>query len=116
MSSRSSGPERLRPETTHHASRLISRQRVLIGVKLRRRGESWFTSRVTDISPEGFRLATFVKLTPGMNVWIMLPGFEGRKATVTWVGYHEAGCTFDAPLHPAIFDYIIRTSDPASRG
>jgi len=107
MSSRSSGPERLRPETTHHASRLISRQRVLIGVKLRRRGESWFTSRVTDISPEGFRLATFVKLTPGMNVWIMLPGFEGRKAT---------GCTFDAPLHPAIFDYIIRTSDPASRG
>jgi hypothetical protein len=95
---------------------LVARQRVLIGVKLRRRGESWFTSRVTDISPEGFRLSTFVKLEPGMPVWIMLPGFEGRKATVSWVGHHEAGCAFDTPLHPAILDYIIRMSDPTARG
>lgn len=97
-------------------SRLVSRQQVLIGVKLRRRGESWFASRVTDISRDGFRLATFVKLEPGMDVWIMLPGFEGRRAKVTWVGHHEAGCTFEAPLHDAILDYIIRMSDPAARG
>lgn len=106
----------LEPGTGHHASRLIARQKVLIGVKLRRRGESWFASRVTDLSQEGFRLATFVKLSPGMQVWIMLPGFEGRKATVSWVGHHEAGCTFETPLHPAILDYIIRMSDPAARG
>lgn len=102
-------------DAAHHVSRLISRQRVLIGVKLRRRGESWFGSRVTDISQESFRIATYVKLTQGMPVWIMLPGFEGRKATVSWVGYHEAGCTFDTPLHPAILDYILRTSDPKAR-
>lgn len=99
-----------------NCSRLVARQRVLIGVKLRRRGESWFASRVTDISRDGFRLSTFVKLEPGMDVWIMLPGFEGRRAKVIWVGHHEAGCVFDVPLHDAILDYIIRMSDPAARG
>lgn len=116
MSSSYKAPTVPSADAAHHISRLISRQRVLIGVKLRRRGESWFASRVTDISQEGFRLSTFVKLAPGMQVWIMLPGFEGRKATVSWVGYHEAGCTFDVPLHPAILDYIIRMSDPKARG
>lgn len=109
-----SSPQPSGPEL-RHCSRLISRQQVLIGVKLRRRGESWFASRVTDISREGFRLSTFVKLEPGMEVWIMLPGFEGRLARVIWVGHHEAGCVFATPLHDAILDYIIRMSDPAAR-
>lgn len=99
-----------------HASRLIGRQTVLIGVKLRRQGESWFKSRITDMSLTGFRLLSFVKLRVGMDVWIMFPGFEGRKATVTWVANHEAGCVFETPLHPAIFDHIIRMSDPRARG
>jgi hypothetical protein len=101
---------------SEHSSRLISRQRVLIGVKLRRKGESWFTCRVTDLSANGFRLSSFVKLTVDMPVWIMLPGFEGRRAHVLWVGHHEAGCAFETPLHPAILDYIIRMSDPTARG
>lgn len=100
----------------HHSSRLLARQTVLIGVKLRRRGESWFASRVTSLSREGFRLATYVRLEPGLPIWIMLPGFEGRRATVLSVGEHEADCSFDTPLHPAIFDYIMRMSDPAARG
>jgi hypothetical protein len=115
MSEPSKAPTVPPPDAAHHVSRLVSRQRVLIGVKLRRRGESWFASRVTDISQEGFRLSTFVKLVPGMQLWIMLPGFEGRKATVSWVGFHEAGCAFDVPLHPAILDYILRMSDPKAR-
>lgn len=94
----------------------MERQTVLIGVKLRRRGESWFASRITDISREAFRLSTYVRLEPGMPIWIMLPGFEGRRATVERVGEHEADCRFDTPLHPAILDYIVRMSDPAARG
>jgi hypothetical protein len=104
------------PAASHHSSRLLDRQMVLIGVKLRRRGESWFASRVTDISREGFHLSTYVRLEPGMAIWIMLPGFEGRRATVLTVGDHEADCSFDTPLHPAILDYIIRMSDPDARG
>lgn len=111
----------IRPEpfavTAHHPSRLLGRQSVLIGVRLRRRGESWFASRVVSISREGFRLSTYVRLEEGMAIWIMLPGFEGRRATVLTVGdEHEVDCGFDTPLHPAILDYIIRMSDPDARG
>ena len=92
------------------------RHTVLIGVRVRRKGESWFKSRITDMSLSGFKLLSFVKLRVGMEVWVMFPGFEGRRATVMWTASHEAGCEFDAPLHPAIFDHIVRMSDPASRG
>lgn len=105
------------PERTgHHISRLRSRQTVLIGVRVRRKGESWFKSRITDMSLGGFRLLSFVKLRVGMEVWVMFPGFDGRKAYVTWVANHEAGCEFENPLHPAIFDHIVRMSDPGARG
>jgi hypothetical protein len=85
------------------------RHNVLIGVRLRRPGETWFTSRISDLSVGGFRLQSFVKLVPGMDLWIMLPGFEGRKAAVLWARDHEAGCEFERPLHPAILDHILRT-------
>jgi hypothetical protein len=94
---------------------LHDRQTVLIGVRVRRKGESWFKSRITDMSLSGFRLLSFVKLRVGMEVWVMFPGFEGRRATVTWTASHEAGCAFETPLHPAIFDHIVRMSDTPGR-
>jgi len=99
-----------------HLPRLHERQTVLIGVRVRRKGESWFKSRITDMSLEGFRLMSFVKLQIGMDLWVMFSGFEGRKASVVWIADHEVGCAFENPLHPAIFDYIIRTSDLHGRG
>lgn len=95
---------------TRPKGRQADRQQLMLPVKLRRAGESWFNSRVSDLSSSGFRLQSFVKLRPGMDIWIMLPGFEGRKATVLWAQAHEAGCEFEHPLHPAIFDHIIRTN------
>lgn len=88
--------------------RSTDRHNVLIGVRLRRPGETWFTSRIADLSVGGFRLQSFIKLVPGMELWIMLPGFEGRKAQVTWAKGHEAGCAFESPLHPAILDHILK--------
>ncbi len=99
-----------------HISRLRKRPTVLIGVRVRRKGESWFRSRITDMSLAGFRLLSFVKLREGSEIWVMFPGFEGRKAIVTWTANHEAGCEFENPLHPAIFDHIVRMSDPFARG
>lgn len=90
------------------------RHMVLIGVKLRRPGETWFTSRISDLSDTGFRLQSFVSLKPGMTVWVMFSGFEGRRATVMWTKGHEAGCMFEAPLHRAIYDHIIKMSDVRS--
>lgn len=88
--------------------RKSQRHNVLIGVRLRRPGESWFASQISDLSEIGFQLHSHVALRPGMTVWIMFSGFEGRRATVMWTNGHETGCQFEAPLHRAILDHILR--------
>lgn len=90
--------------------RVAERCDVHIVVKIRRPGETWFTSRITDMSVSGFRLQSFMKLTIGNDLWIMLPGFEGRRARVTWTRGPESGCAFERPLHPAILDHIVQLS------
>lgn len=84
-----------------------TRSHVRIAVRVRRPGESWVNSRVADLSMTGFRLQSFMKLTRGSELWIMLPGFEGRRAHVLWTRAHEAGCAFERALHPAILDHIV---------
>ena len=91
-------------------NRLADRQSMVIGVRVRRPGETWFKSYVTDVSEMGFRLKSFMKLTADDDLWIMLPGFEGRRARVLWSRAHESGCVFERPLHPAILDHIIKIS------
>lgn len=91
--------------------RIAERRDVQIGVRVRRPGETWFTSRIADLSISGFRLQSFMKLSAGSELWVMLPGFEGRRARVLWTRGHEAGCTFERPLHPAILDHIVKFSD-----
>lgn len=98
------------PTVASGSARDKKRHKVLIGVKLRRPGETWFTSRVSNLSETGFKLESFVNLKPGMTVWIMFSGFEGRRATVMWTRGHEAGCMFETPLHKAIFDHIMRVN------
>lgn len=88
--------------------RAAERKYARIGVKVRRTGETWFKSQIADVSVDGFRLQSFMKLTAGTDLWIMLPGFEGRRARVLWTRAHESACAFERPLHPAILDYIIR--------
>ena len=90
--------------------RLVERRYVQVPVKVRRPGENWFKSRVADLSVAGFRLQSFMKLAAGDTLWIMLPGFEGRRAHVLWTRGHEAGCEFERQLHPGILDHIVRIS------
>jgi hypothetical protein len=91
-------------------TRAAERSAVLIDVRVRRPGESWFRSRIADLSISGFRLQSFMKLTADSELWIMLPGFEGRRARVLWTRGHEAGCAFERGLHPAILDHIVKIS------
>lgn len=85
-----------------------ARHQLVIGVKIRRPGETWTASRISDMSVTGFRLQSFMRLSVGSDLWVMLPGFEGRRARVLWAQAHEAGCAFEAPLHPAIVDHVVR--------
>jgi len=93
-------PKALRPRDVRRAA--------MLDVKLRRAGEGWFSSRIINLSREGFCIDSFVTLEPGSPIWIMFPGFEGRRATVMWVKGHQVGCRFDAPLYEAVLDHILR--------
>lgn len=97
-------------DVTRGNGRLAERRYLRVPIKVRRPGETWFRSHIADLSVDGFRLQSFMKLASGDMLWIMLPGFEGRRATVLWTRGHEAGCQFERPLHPAILDHIIRIS------
>ncbi len=55
-------------ESKQREARRQNRTSALIGVKFRRKGEAWFRTKVTDLSPAGFRLLSFVKLRVGMEV------------------------------------------------
>lgn len=103
---RAMNAERL--SSSERTSRQAERSYVQIGVRVRRPGETWFNSRVMDLSLTGFRLQSFMKLTVGGDLWVMLPGFEGRRARVLWTCAHESGCAFERPLHPAILDHLVR--------
>lgn len=110
----SMGAERL--QDSERSARMAERRHVVLSIKVRRPGESWFKSSIADLSITGFRLQSFMKLQAASDIWIMLPGFEGRRATVLWTRGHEAGCAFERPLHPAIFDHIIRSSERRQPG
>lgn len=96
------------PQDITRKGRIADRRHVLINVKVRRPGESWFVSRIADVSTSGFRLQSFMRLQVGGELWVMLPGFEGRRARVLWTRAHEAGCAFERPLHPAILDHVVK--------
>lgn len=97
-------------------ARTAERRVVMIGVRIRRAGEPWFQSRVADLSVTGFRLQSFMKLAIGSELWVMLPGFEARRARVQWTRGHEAGCLFERALHPAILDHIVAVDRQQSGG
>lgn len=97
-------------DMTRRNGRLAERRHVRVPVKVRRPGETWFKSQIADLSVNGFRLQSFMKLNSGDTLWVMLPGFEGRRALVLWTRGHEAGCQFERALHPAILDHIVKIS------
>ncbi|MCF8706809.1 PilZ domain-containing protein [Rhizorhapis sp. SPR117] len=100
---------------TDQPERLNDRHNLLISVKLRRSGENWFNARLANLSPTGFRVQSFAKLEMDSLIWVMLPGFDARRAKVIWTRDHESGCQFERPLHPAIFDHILRMNRMRAR-
>lgn len=73
---------------------------------LRASGEKPFRVEVRDLSVSGFRIESFVDLKAGDRIWLRLPALEARHARVVWVEGYQAGCAFEAPLHPAVLEMI----------
>src|SRR3546814_19840769 len=87
--------------------RLNTRCNLLMDVKLRRQGGNWFNARLSNLSLTGFRVQTFARLDLDSTIWVMLPGFAGRRAKIIGTRDHKADCLLEAPPHAGFFDHII---------
>ena len=87
--------------------RAAERVPVAFAAALRQRGASGVSVQIADLSTTGFRVATHLRLEPGTDVWLRLPGLEACHARVMWAEGHYVGCAFVRPLHPAVLDMIV---------
>lgn len=81
---------------------------VEITAEVREQGYSYFKTRLMDISSEGFRLFHLARFTGERNIFLKIPGMESLEAEIKWHRGDEYGCRFLSPLHPAVFDHVVR--------
>ena len=92
-------------------NRRALRKPVRLRAQLRDRGTTKFEIDVIDLSTSGFRAETSFTLWEGHTVWLTLPGLAALEAKVAWRDGFRYGCAFERPLHPAVFDHIVRLSE-----
>lgn len=88
--------------------RRAERLRVRMDAGLREPGSSLrFDVDVVDLSVVGFRCETSFTLRPGNRVFLTIPTLGPIAAVVAWQRGLAYGCSFETPLHNAVFDHIV---------
>lgn len=77
--------------------------------KLRQAGSRGIMVRIRDLSSSGFRAEWPHAARPGQTFWLTLPGLSPIRATAVWSRSFEVGCRFEAALHPAVLDMLLKT-------
>ena len=72
-------------------------------------GGSKIRITVVDISATGFRMECSSYTLIDQFIFLTMPGFESLQATIIWQTEWMCGCQFTHPLHPAVYDHIVRT-------
>ena len=91
-----------------HWPRRSSRTAVDAEVILRRPGQLSFRVRVHDVSPTGCKIEFVERPKLDDRVWIKFDGLEALEASVCWVDGFVAGVALEKPIHPAVFDLLVR--------
>lgn len=89
-------------------ARRDARRGVRLSATVRRDSSMRFPVDIVDLSVSGFRFHSAANLHVGTRVWLTMPGMQGLEATISWERKGDFGCQFDRPLHPAVFDHIVR--------
>jgi hypothetical protein len=70
-------------------------------------GSSW-PVKLIDLSRSGFRASWHYSLKAGDRVWLKIGDMQALSAIVRWSRDFEIGCAFEQPIHPAVFEHIVR--------
>jgi PilZ domain len=76
---------------------------------LRKSASTTLGATILDLSTHGFRAEVTAPLSEGTVVWLKLPGLAAQQGRVVWSDRLTVGCALTAPLHPAVFDHIVKT-------
>ncbi|MDP9424258.1 MAG: PilZ domain-containing protein [Pseudomonadota bacterium] len=61
-----------------------------------------------DVSNTGCRLDAVDRPEVGERVWIKFEGLESIESTVCWVAGFKVGLKYCNPIHPAVFDRLLK--------
>lgn len=95
------------PSAKKHWPRRNQRIALSADVSLRRLGQNNYRVTVTDMSPDGCKVALVERPRAEEHVLIKFDGLEVLEAEVCWVDGFTAGLRFERPIHPAVFDLLI---------
>lgn len=88
--------------------RVHQRSCVLCEASLRRDGSNNYRVQVYDLSEGGCKVEIVERPSVGEGVWIKFERLEALHATVSWIDPPVAGLQFEKPIHPAVFDGLLR--------
>ena len=77
-------------------------------ITLRRRGHSNFRVNVYDLSRHGCKIDFVERPRTKDRVWVKFNDLEALEALVRWVDGFTGGVEFEKPLHPAVFDLLLK--------
>ena len=85
-------------------------ERIPVGVEvtLRRVGQTNYRVRVNDLSREGCKVDLVERPAIGEHLHLKFDGLDVLEAEVCWVDGFTAGLRFEKPIHPAVFDLLMR--------
>ena len=96
------------PPSSHQASPVP----VAMVCEIRQGMTPWSFVRVNELTAETIRVLWLAVVDPGQPLRLKLPGLQMMTARVTALDGQMIELAFDVPLHPAVFDHLVR-SHPA---
>ena len=94
-----------RGPTSHRQS---VRSRSIDDVILRRNGGVHHRVKLHDISPHGCKVDFVERPELDEHVWVKIDQLEALESVVCWIEDWKVGLEFTRPIHPAVFDTLVR--------
>jgi len=86
--------------------RCAPRVRIAVPATLRPSGNRAFQTVVRDISVAGFCTGALLRLHPGTNCWLTMPGLSSLQCEVVWWNNGLVGCAFASLMSQIVLDSI----------
>lgn len=81
-------------------------------VVLKRTGHPKFKVTIRDVSTHGCKIEFVDRPRLDEQVWLKFDGVEAISAIVCWIEGPAAGVEFSRPIHPAVFEMLLKRLAP----